>query len=137
MKCEWLIVLVINSVRAYLPGKIPNRGSDLSETISIDENEHMQLIQSIIDDDYNKKIKPHSDSQLNVSVNIFVDTMSDISESSMDYEMTIFFRQFWNGKRPTVEGNKIFVGDNVEMLVCDSSHWKSHQHNVTIISYAA
>lgn len=98
MKCEWLIVLVINSVRAYLPGKIPNRGSDLSETISIDENEHMQLIQSIIDDGYNKKIKPHSDSQLNVSVNIFVDTMSDISESSMDYEMTIFFRQFWNGK---------------------------------------
>ena len=99
MKCEWLIVLFINSVRAYLPGKIPNRGSDLSETISIDENEHMQLIQSIIDDGYNKKIKPHSDSQLNVSVNIFVDTMSDISESSMDYEMTIFFRQFWNGKK--------------------------------------
>jgi len=99
MKCEWLIVLVINSVRAYLPGKIPNRGSDLSETISIDENEHMQLIQSIIDDGYNKKIKPHSDSQLNVSVNIFVDTMSDISESSMDYEMTIFFRQFWNDPR--------------------------------------
>ena len=101
-------MLVINSARAYLPGKNPNRGSDTSETISIDENKHMQLIQSMIDDGYNKKIKPHSDSQLNVSVNIFVDTMSDISESSMDYEMTIFFRQFWNGKERYIFGKVKF-----------------------------
>ena len=34
-----------------------------------------------------------------MSINIYVDTMSDISESSMDYEMTIFFRQFWRDPR--------------------------------------
>ena len=46
-----------------------------------------------------RKLKPFGNDQLNVSVNVYVDTMSDIQEGSMDYEMIIFFRQFWKDPR--------------------------------------
>jgi len=84
----------------YLPGYSISRNSQDDQAIGLGAEEHMDLLDQLMTNtSYNKKIKPYLNEQLNVSVNIFVDTMSDISESSMDYEMTIFFRQFWSDPR--------------------------------------
>jgi len=93
-----LLLSYVALVQSYLPSDTTYRNED--GAFELDEEEQMNLIEDIISSDhYNKKIKPFGNDQLNVSINIYVDTMSDISESSMDYEMTIFFRQFWRDPR--------------------------------------
>jgi hypothetical protein len=94
-----------NEEISYLPSgqttdPTANQRDNGNEIIGLGAEEHMELLDQLMTNtSYNKKIKPYLNEQLNVSVNIFVDTMSDISESSMDYEMTIFFRQFWSDPR--------------------------------------
>ena len=117
-KSEMLPLLALWSigiVQSYLPSDDAKRNDD--GAFELDEENQMKLIEDIISSEhYNRffytsrlsrvflllhlrKIKPFGNDQLNVSINIYVDTMSDISESSMDYEMTIFFRQFWRDPR--------------------------------------
>ena len=43
--------------------------------------------------DYDKRKRAQIDKVLDVSVNFFVETLSAINEASMDYEITVFFRQ--------------------------------------------
>jgi len=46
---------------------------------------------------YNKKTAPAK--TVDVAVSIYVDKMSSFNEVSMDYDMTMFFRQHWRDKR--------------------------------------
>ena len=48
-----------------------------------------------------RKVRPNWNSytKLNISVNLYVDVIGDISETDMHYEMTVFFRQFWRDPR--------------------------------------
>jgi len=68
-------------------------------------DEHMQMILDQMKKvDYDKYHKPNfpefdenkkKSTNLDVSINMFIDTIQGISESSMTYEITLFFRQFW------------------------------------------
>jgi len=62
----------------------------------IDEKTQLTLLDEKFKQ-YNKVLAPSY--RVDVTVNIFVDTMSSISEASMDYDLTLFFRQFWNEPR--------------------------------------
>ena len=39
------------------------------------------------------------DYQVNVEISMFIDTISSISTESMDFDITVMFRQHWNDKR--------------------------------------
>jgi len=46
---------------------------------------------------YDKLMRPTY--KVDVAISMFIDTMSSISTESMDYDVTIFFRQHWNDPR--------------------------------------
>lgn len=60
---------------------------------------------------YDKLMRPTY--QVNVAISMFVDTLSSISTESMDYDVTIFFRQHWNDPR-LAWGTEEFDGGNGE-----------------------
>merc|ERR1711937_791436 len=65
----------------------------------IPEKEHTEMLLEVLRDinKYDKLMRPTY--QVQVAISMFVDTMSSISTESMDYDVTIFFRQHWNDPR--------------------------------------
>ena len=57
----------------------------------LEEKEKIELFESLLTD-YNPNIRAQVGEQLNVTVNFYIETLSDIDQSKMEYEMTIFFR---------------------------------------------
>lgn len=80
-----------------LPGAYDTRETrGIPGAINVNGAEHMDMIlQKMKDLGYDKYHKPNPSGKLDVSTNMFIDSIQDISESGMTYEMTIFFRQFW------------------------------------------
>jgi hypothetical protein len=64
--------------------------------INVTGDQHMNMIMDQMEKvQYDKYHKPNPGTNLDVSVNMFIDTIQGISESTMTYEITLFFRQFW------------------------------------------
>jgi len=68
-------------------------------TRSIDEKEQHDMLRAVLKDPnrYDKLMRPTY--KVEVSISMFIDTMSSVSTESMDYDVTIFFRQHWNDPR--------------------------------------
>ena len=57
----------------------------------LEEKEKIELFESLLTD-YNSNIRAQVGEKLNVTVNFYIETLSDIDQSKMEYEMTVFFR---------------------------------------------
>ena len=64
---------------------------NLSSAAFLPEKEKIEIFETLLTN-YNSNIRAQVGKQLNVTVNFHIETLSDIDQSRMEYEMTVFFR---------------------------------------------
>ncbi|XP_013382536.1 glycine receptor subunit alphaZ1-like [Lingula anatina] len=75
---------------------------------------------------YNKKIRPnvHSDKPVNISIALYINTISDVNDANMDFSVDLVLHQMWHDPRLAFNSSSSDNSDTI-ILDDDSMIWHS------------
>ncbi|XP_022104640.1 glycine receptor subunit alpha-2-like [Acanthaster planci] len=66
--------------------------------------------------DYDRRLRPNdTGSPVSVKINVYIESMEGIRESTMDFAITMYFRMFWRDPRLSFEGNQTIIFKSGDM----------------------